>query len=141
MACVGCKVVREMGYALPPCSAGYIIAGATCTSNAHTTCTRVLEAELCSEALQTSASPQPPASPHSELGERDSTPISVVDSSTSKQHSPTPTVILPDESSREYFQETEYEGTSYRVGDIVYVTARYSAHEYHTALIIQQFWK
>ena len=99
----------------------------------HTTCTRVLEAELSSEALQTTASPQPPASPRSELGERDSTPISVVDSSTSKQHSPTPTAILPDESSREYFQETEYEGTSYRVGDIVYVTARYSAHECHSS--------
>ena len=62
----------------------------------HTpTRTRDLEAELSSETtLQSPTSPQPPASPHSEVGERESTPISVVDSSASKQHSPTPTSMV-----------------------------------------------
>ena len=63
-------------------------------SNAHTTQTRDLEAELSSETLQPPTSPQPPASPHSEMGERESTPISVVDSSASKQHSPTPNTMV-----------------------------------------------
>ena len=56
---------------------------------------RDLEAELSSETtLQPPISPQLPASPHSEVGERESTPISVVDSSSSKQHSPTPTAMV-----------------------------------------------
>ena len=75
-----------------PLSPLSIITGATCT---HTTHIRNLEAELSSETtLQPPTSPQPPASPHSDVGERESTPISVVDSSSSKQHSPTPTAMV-----------------------------------------------
>jgi len=102
---------------------------------------RDLEAELVS--LETF---QAPTSPHSGSAERESTPAFVVDNTPSKQHSPNPTTtlaegdILPDESNREYFQETEFEGTTYKVGDIVYVTARKPDQQPHLVLI-EKLWK
>eukprot|EP00731_Ephydatia_muelleri_P002754 Em0001g2754a len=67
--------------------------------------------------------------------ERESTPAE-----SSASESAGDKVVLPDETSREYVQETMHEGKMYRTGDIVYISPRKSGSKSHIALI-EGIWK